>query len=88
MVKETVVFIKKEILFKINYAPTKFFPIRFTMSGLSIPIHPITHNPTEAWEQLRSSQRLIKLNVKTPTTPPDEKMVRKILIEKEVRKKM
>ncbi|XP_071521717.1 metallophosphoesterase MPPED2 isoform X2 [Panulirus ornatus] len=46
------------------------------MSGLTIPIHPITHNPTEAWEQLRSSQRMIKLNVKTPTTPPDEKMLR------------
>ncbi|KAG7161900.1 UPF0046 protein C25E10.12-like [Homarus americanus] len=49
---------------------------RFMMSGLSIPIHPTTHNPTEAWEQIRPNQRVIKLNVKTPTTPPNENMLR------------
>ncbi|KAK4309551.1 hypothetical protein Pmani_018814 [Petrolisthes manimaculis] len=46
------------------------------MSGLSIPIHNTTHNPTQAWEELKISQRIIKLNVKTPTTPPQENMLR------------
>ncbi|XP_045585340.1 metallophosphoesterase MPPED2 [Procambarus clarkii] len=46
------------------------------MSGLTIPIHPCTHNPTEAWDQIRPSQRVIKLNVKTPTTPQNDNMLR------------
>ncbi|XP_050708901.1 metallophosphoesterase domain-containing protein 1-like isoform X2 [Eriocheir sinensis] len=46
------------------------------MSGLSLPIHPITNNPTQAWEEMRRSQKIIKLNVKTPQTPPDQNMLR------------
>ncbi|XP_047481444.1 metallophosphoesterase MPPED2-like [Penaeus chinensis] len=46
------------------------------MSGGKVTVHPITNNPTQAWEQIRTTQRTIKLNVKTPTTPPDENMLR------------
>lgn len=39
-------------------------------------VHPLTNQPTEAWKQIFSQQKLIKVNVKPPTTPVDDKKVR------------
>ncbi|KAG0729623.1 Metallophosphoesterase domain-containing protein 1 [Chionoecetes opilio] len=44
------------------------------MSG--VPIHRNTRNPTEVWEELRRHHKIIKLNVKTPETPPEDNMLR------------
>lgn len=45
-------------------------------NGTHVDVHPTTQNPTAAWEQLKKTQRVFKLNVKSPTTPPDENMLR------------
>ncbi|XP_076047163.1 UPF0046 protein T07D4.2 [Oratosquilla oratoria] len=45
-------------------------------TGMVIPLHPMTSDPTLAWEELRQKQRVIKLNVKSPTEPVKPDMLR------------
>jgi hypothetical protein len=42
---------------------------------MSIPIHPLTQNPTAAWKELSGSQKVIKINVQPPKTQVDPKKV-------------
>lgn len=35
---------------------------------MKIEIHPLTDNPTAAWRELSQQQKVIKINVKLPTT--------------------
>ena len=39
------------------------------------PIHPLTSDPTAAWEQLRQTQEVMRFKVKTPKDPvPNDKV--------------
>lgn len=42
----------------------------------NIDIHPLTSNPTAAWQELSQHQKVIKINAKTPTTEAPENKVR------------
>lgn len=42
---------------------------------MKIEIHPLTNNPTAAWRELSEQQKVIKINVKIPTTEaPNDKV--------------
>ena len=45
------------------------------MTESQIPIHPLSGNPSAAWDQLRHEQKVLRLNVKPPTSPPSDNMV-------------
>jgi hypothetical protein len=36
---------------------------------MSLNIHPLTNDPTSAWKQISKSQKVIRIQVKTPKTP-------------------
>ncbi|XP_043223410.1 metallophosphoesterase domain-containing protein 1-like isoform X2 [Amphibalanus amphitrite] len=42
----------------------------------SIEVHPLSHQPTAAWEELKQSQQVIKINTKIPTKPPGDRKLR------------
>ena len=41
----------------------------------NILVHPLTSNPSAAWVEMQKQQKVIRLNVKTPTDPPSDNMV-------------
>lgn len=48
----------------------------------TIEIHPLTANPTKAWEVISKQQRVIKINYKSPKTEntnPDKIRIGKII---------
>ncbi|XP_044270200.1 metallophosphoesterase domain-containing protein 1 [Tribolium madens] len=46
------------------------------MENGSIPVHKLTNNPTAAWREISKNQKIIKLNVKTPSKPVEPNKVR------------
>lgn len=45
---------------------------------MSLAVHPLTENPTAAWDEISQRQKVIKINAKTPNTeaPNDKVCVR------------
>lgn len=46
------------------------------MQNGAIEVHPLTSNPTCAWNELSQKQKVIKVNVKLPTKPVEPDKVR------------
>ncbi|KAK9892537.1 hypothetical protein WA026_020520 [Henosepilachna vigintioctopunctata] len=41
-----------------------------------VSVHPLSGHPTEAWKEISNTQKVIKVNVKTPTKPVESDKVR------------
>ena len=49
----------------------------FTAAAMPcVEVHPLSHQPTAAWEQLKQSQQVIKIKTKIPTKPPGDRKVK------------
>ncbi|XP_066154936.1 UPF0046 protein T07D4.2 isoform X2 [Euwallacea fornicatus] len=46
------------------------------MEPATLQIHPLTDSPTAAWREISKTQKIIKINVKIPQKPVDEKKLR------------
>lgn len=46
------------------------------MQPPSTDVHPLSEDPTEAWKEIRKTQKVVKVNVKPPTRPVSENQVR------------
>ncbi|EFA00573.1 metallophosphoesterase domain-containing protein 1 [Tribolium castaneum] len=46
------------------------------MENGTIPVHKLTSNPTAAWREISKNQKIIKLNVKSPSKPVEPNKVR------------
>ncbi|XP_066250499.1 metallophosphoesterase domain-containing protein 1 [Euwallacea similis] len=46
------------------------------MEPPTVQIHPLTDSPTAAWKEISKTQKIIKINVKIPQKPADEKKLR------------
>lgn len=42
----------------------------------SIEVHPLTENPTRAWEAIRKNQKYVKLKTKPPAKPQSDRQAR------------
>ena len=43
---------------------------------MKLAVHPLSENPTAAWEELSQQQKVIKINAKTPNTEAPSDKVR------------
>ena len=41
-----------------------------------VEVHPLSHRPTAAWEELKQRQQVIKIKTKIPTKPPGDRKVK------------
>lgn len=46
------------------------------MTESNVEVHLLTNEPTAAWEQISKTQKVIKINAKTPSKPVDSNKVR------------
>ena len=47
-----------------------------------VEVHPLSHQPTAAWEELKQSQQVIKIKTKIPTKPPGDRKVSCVIMSK------